>query len=212
MADICFKILVGGRLPIFFLRLPEDFPGGWDGKSVCLQCSRPGFDAWVGKIPWRRKWQPTPGLLPGKSHGQRSLVGYSPWGRKESDMTERLHFRRETKKGKMKFKLKNVDNCWNWLMGISGFIILFVCRFGNFLNIMRNNKLWKTLQEMGIPDRLTWLLRNLYADQEATVRTGHGEKEMTIYSSVLAWRIPGTGSLVGCHLWGCIESDMTEAT
>ena len=41
---------------------------------------------------WRRKWQSTPVLLPGKSHGQRSLVGYSPWGRKESDTTERLHF------------------------------------------------------------------------------------------------------------------------
>ena len=43
--------------------------------SVCLQCRRPGFDPWVGKIPWRRKWQPTPVLLPGTSHGQRSLVG-----------------------------------------------------------------------------------------------------------------------------------------
>ena len=42
--------------------------------------------------PWRRKWQSPPVLLPGKSHGQRSLVGYSPWGRKESDTTERLHF------------------------------------------------------------------------------------------------------------------------
>ena len=40
------------------------------------------FDPWVGKIPWRRKWQPTPVFLPGKSHGQRSLVGYSPGGRK----------------------------------------------------------------------------------------------------------------------------------
>ena len=48
---------------------------------------RPGFDPWVGKIPWRRKWQPTPILLPGESHGWRSLVSYSPWGRKESDMT-----------------------------------------------------------------------------------------------------------------------------
>ena len=45
--------------------------------------------SWVGKIQWRRKWQSTPVLLPGKSHGQRSLVGYS---RKESDTTERLHF------------------------------------------------------------------------------------------------------------------------
>ena len=57
------------------------------GSSVCLQCRRPGFDAWVGKILWRRKWQPTPVLLPGKSHGRRSLVSYSPWGRKESDTT-----------------------------------------------------------------------------------------------------------------------------
>ena len=43
-------------------------------------------------IYWRRQWLPTPVLLPGKSHGRRSLVGYSPWGREESDTTERLHF------------------------------------------------------------------------------------------------------------------------
>ena len=49
-------------------------------ESVCLQCGRPGFDPWVGKILWRRQWQPTPGQLPGKSHGWKSLVGYSPWG------------------------------------------------------------------------------------------------------------------------------------
>ena len=47
--------------------------------------------SWVGKIPWRRKWQPTTVLLPGESHGGRSRVGYSPWGRKELDTTERLH-------------------------------------------------------------------------------------------------------------------------
>ena len=59
----------------------------------CLpQCGRPMFDPWVRKIPWRRKWQPTPVFLPGKFHGWRSLVGYSPWGRKELDTTERLHF------------------------------------------------------------------------------------------------------------------------
>ena len=64
------------------------FPGGSDGKSICLQCRRPRFDPWVGKISWGRKWQPTPVLLPGKFHGQRSLVGYSRWGCKESDTTE----------------------------------------------------------------------------------------------------------------------------
>ena len=70
------------------------FPGGSDSKSICLQWGRPGFNPWIRKIPWRRKWQPTPVLLPGKSHGRRSLVGYSPWGRKESDTTEQLHFTR----------------------------------------------------------------------------------------------------------------------
>ena len=49
------------------------------------------FDPWVRKIPWRRKWHPTPVFLPGKSHGQRSLEGYSPQGHKEPDRTERLN-------------------------------------------------------------------------------------------------------------------------
>ena len=61
-------------------------------SSICLQCGRPRFDSWVGKIPWRRKWQSTSALLSGKSHGRRSLIGYSPWGCKESDTTERLRF------------------------------------------------------------------------------------------------------------------------
>ena len=63
------------------------FPGGSDSKdSPAMQ------DPWVGRILWRRKWQPTPVLLPGEFHGLRSLVGYSPWSRKESDETEQLHF------------------------------------------------------------------------------------------------------------------------
>ena len=53
-----------------------------------LAVQETGFNPWVGNIPWRRKWQPTPVFLPGESHGQRSLAGYSPWGCKESDMTE----------------------------------------------------------------------------------------------------------------------------
>jgi len=55
-----------------------------------LQCRRGGFDPWVRKIPWRREWQLIPVFLPGESHGQRSLAGYSPWGRKELDMAEQL--------------------------------------------------------------------------------------------------------------------------
>ena len=57
---------------------------------ICLQCRRPGFDPWIRKIPRRREWLPTPVFLTGISHGQRSLVGYSPWGRKDSDTTEQL--------------------------------------------------------------------------------------------------------------------------
>ena len=56
-----------------------------------MQCGRPTFDAWIRKMPWRRKWQPTPVILPGKSHEQRSLVGRSPWGRKELHMVEWLY-------------------------------------------------------------------------------------------------------------------------
>ena len=67
------------------------FPHSSVGKESACQYRRRGFKSWVGKIPWRRKWQPTPVLLPGKSHEWKSLVGYSQWGGKESDTTERLH-------------------------------------------------------------------------------------------------------------------------
>ena len=68
------------------------FPGGASGKEPICHCTRHercGFDPWVRKIPWRRAWLPTPGFLPGKSHGQRSLAGYGPWGCKELDPAER---------------------------------------------------------------------------------------------------------------------------
>ena len=55
-------------------------PRRCSGKESACQGRRCSFDPWVGKIAWRRKWQPTPVFLPGKFHGQRSLVGYSPWG------------------------------------------------------------------------------------------------------------------------------------
>ena len=78
---ICFLPLLSPLLHWCFLRSP---PPVIDLHShLCLRIS-----SWR----WRRKWQPTPGLLPGKSNGQKSLVGYSLWGCKESDMTKRLHF------------------------------------------------------------------------------------------------------------------------
>ena len=63
------------------------FPHGSDGKESVCSVGDLG-SILVGKIPWSRIWQPTPVFLPGEFHGQRSLVGYSPWGPKELDTTE----------------------------------------------------------------------------------------------------------------------------
>ena len=70
-------------------RLVMGFPVAQLVKNL-LAVQKTRVHPWVGKIPWRRKWQPTPVSLPGKSHGQRSLVDCSPWGRKESGTTEGL--------------------------------------------------------------------------------------------------------------------------
>ena len=81
------------RMPsVFFLTSGESLRELWVSqchrlsyRKIHLQCWRPGFDPWVGKIPWRRERLPTPVFWPGEFHGL-----YSPWGRKESDTTERL--------------------------------------------------------------------------------------------------------------------------
>ena len=67
------------------------FPGGTSGKEPSCQCRRhkeTGVQFLSQKDPWRRPWQPAPVFLPGESHGQRNLVGYSPWGHKDSNTTE----------------------------------------------------------------------------------------------------------------------------
>ena len=69
---ICTKLLL--------LQGSMGFPDGASGKDPVCPGRRCWFDPWVGMIPWSRKWQPTAAFLLGKSHGQRSLVGYSPWG------------------------------------------------------------------------------------------------------------------------------------
>ena len=73
--------------PSLSRRYQVRLPRWLSGKESACQCRGYRFDPWVGKIPWRRKWQPTPVFLPGESHGQRS----SPWGHKESNMTEQLN-------------------------------------------------------------------------------------------------------------------------
>ena len=70
-------------------RLPRWFSGK-ESTCQCRRHRRLRFNSWVRKTPGRRKWQPIPVFLPGEPLGQRGQAGYSPWGHKESDMTERL--------------------------------------------------------------------------------------------------------------------------
>ena len=92
---------------LLFARLLEKLFLAWDGisKNVILISLTPS-------LKWRRKWQPTPVLLPGKFHGQRSLVSYSPWSRKESGTTERRHFTSSLKR----------DQILNQKLSANGFI------------------------------------------------------------------------------------------
>ena len=78
-------VVLGEHCLSLYMVLETGFSGGSDSKeSACNE----GGDPWVRQSPWRRKWQPTPVFLPGESHGQKSLVGYSSWGGKELAMTE----------------------------------------------------------------------------------------------------------------------------
>ena len=96
---------------------------GFPGVSVVknrLQCRRYGLDSRVGKIPWRKAWQPTPVFLPGESHGQRSLEGYGPLGHKESDRTV-------------------VTECAHWVLGSSS-------RLLGARHEQRTSQLWGAIQ------------------------------------------------------------------
>ena len=94
LSIFCFE----RKLLSSMVRVPNSIPPmlghpWWlSGKEPTCQCRGPRFNPWVGKIPWSRKCQYTPVFLPREFHGQRSLVGYSPWGHKESDSFEWLHF------------------------------------------------------------------------------------------------------------------------
>ena len=83
LSEYLFSVLEGLYLGMELLSHMHilGFPDGTNGKELTCQCRRyqkHRFDPWVKKIPWRRAWQPTPGFLPGESHGQRNLAGYSP--------------------------------------------------------------------------------------------------------------------------------------
>ena len=91
-----------------------DFPGGSVVKNPPANaCRRCKFRPWVGKLLWRKKWQPTLVFLVGKSHGQRSLVSYSPWGFKESDSAEHIAHGM-ARNGDGSIWIISMDNCGCW--------------------------------------------------------------------------------------------------
>ena len=126
LAHNTFQTMYSKERPVLLIYLQPNllslvFPGGCSGKEPACQCRRlwrSRFDTWVGKIPWRRAWQPTPVFLPGESHGQRSLVGHSPWGRKESNTTEPLRTRAS-------FLTKRTNVCWLYSWVLDRSLLLF---------------------------------------------------------------------------------------
>jgi len=109
-----------------------------------------GFDPWVGKIPWRRAWQPTTVFLPGEAHGQRSLGGCSPWGRKESDTIEGtacMHARR-----RFSFCLFTHSINVKYFCPLPGHILKDIVLDGN------NNPVYKTAKETLMYRTVFWTL------------------------------------------------------
>ena len=143
---------------------------------MCLQCGRLGSDPWVGKIPWRRAWQPTPIFLPGESHGERSLVDYTPKGCKESDMTEWLSTQHIAQ--------YLIIICNIYKKNTHTHTHICVCGFPG--GPMVSNP--TTMQEI-------WI--------QFLGQNDPPEKKTTTHSSVLAWEIPWTEKARGYSPWGC---------
>ena len=127
-----------------------------------LQCRRPGFDPWVEKIPWRREWQPTPLFLPGESHGQKSLAGYSSRGHKKQDTTERLTKKRESerksqllvletevknlRKGALRLRAKGLLECKS---RISNLVMIHISKVNIRVHVLSRQK-YRNLTELSV--------------------------------------------------------------
>ena len=120
------------------------FPPPQMGKFI-FTSRRPRLDPWVRKTPWRRKWQPTPVFLLRESHGQRSLQGYSPWGRKELDRTKRLTL-------SLSLGSFRVGECW--------IAFLFLRFLGLQLKTIYLSK-WLTLRLHVSTPSLSWAVQSL---------------------------------------------------
>ena len=149
----------------------------------------------IGKTPalrGRRQWHPTPALLPGKSHGWRSLVRCSPWG--------------SLGVGHDRATSLSLFTFMQWRRKWQPTPVFLPGEFHGLyspwdFDCVNHNKLWKILQEIRIPDHLTCLLRNLYAGQEATVRSGH---------ETMNWFHIRKGVRQGCILSPCLFNFYAE--
>ena len=111
--------------------LTVGFSGVANSEEPVWQCRRHkrwGFDPWVGKVPWRRKWQPTPVLFPGESQGQRRLVAYSPWACEESDTTVCTHIHTHVLTAKSGRTYTTMSKTWLW-RGTLSFCCCFLFGF-----------------------------------------------------------------------------------
>ena len=230
---------------LYIVRLCQDLPvefwtWGWRSCPKGLLCIKPKCPwTWMWKVLqfffqsfhylfwegaalglWRRQWQPIPVLLPGKSHGQGSLVGCSPWGHEESDMTEQLHFHALEK------EMANHSSVLAWrIPGIGepgGLLCMGSHRVGYDWSDLAaaaathsSTLAWKIpwmeeagrLQSMG-----SRRVRHDWATSLSLFTFMHGRRKWQPTSVFLPGESQGERSLVGCHLWGHTESDTTEAT
>ena len=178
-----------------------------------------------------------PVLLPGKFHGLRSLVGYSPWSHKESDMAERLHF--TVPSLGLTFWEKIFWSPWsNWsLSATSDQHLVFLSQFFHPMNDIYSSFSFSLLRYTQFMEKsmathsstLDWKIPRRgetgRLQSIGSLRVGHDWMTSLSLFAFMRWRrkwkptplfLPGEsqarGRLVGCHLWGRIESDMTEAT
>ena len=164
---------------------------------------RPGFDPWVGKIPWRRTWQPTPVFLPGESQGQRSLAGYCLCGHKELDTTERLC----TEQHKPTLKTSSQDGPFIWKLVLDLPVFLISQLLITYL-----------IKRCGFPE---WHNSKQFTCQCRRCKRCRLDTWVGKITWSRKWQpnpvfLPSESreqrSLVGYSPWGCKESDMTEYT
>ena len=169
-----------------------------------------GINPWVGKIPWRREWLPTPVFLPRESHGQGSLAGYSPWSCKESYMTEWLS---------LFTYIYSILTIFKWCtlhpVALSTFIMECNHHLEKAMTPHSSTLAWN-IPRMEEPGRLQSMgllgVGHYWATSLSLFTFMHWRRKWQPVPVFLPGESQGQGSLVGCRLWGHTESDTTEVT